>query len=259
VKKISRANFPATVVNARIAESINVFYDSMEDFFKKEGWKWQPFARKGDKWVQEDYTVEITGKYQDGAFREILFTTRRTPGLVGQSAQKEQMNIGYTHKFTIHLPRVYPANLSHIKMKSVTRLWHPRISMSSRGDACIIVNGEVDRILIDLIYHLLMDPRRIRPPKLYPKEDSGMNTLAMRWFEKDAENIHKAMLVNWDTKHEKASLKDSGGGIKIIGGDNKKQVGKEKSAIRIIPKEVEETKDSSQKIKDKKKGGIRII
>ncbi len=256
--KISRANFPATVVNARIAESINVFYDSMEDFFKKEGWKWHPFARKGDKWVQEDYTVEITGKYQDGAYREILFTTRRTPGLVGQSTKKEQMNIGYTHKFSIHLPRVYPANLSHIKMKSISKLWHPRISMSGRGDACITVNGEVDRILIDLIFHLLMDPKRIRPPKLYPKEDSGMNTLAMRWFEKDAENIHKAMLVNWDTKHDKASLKD-GGGIKIIGGDNKKQASKEKSAIRIIPKEIEQPKDSSQKEEEKKKGGIRII
>lgn len=254
-----KQNFPATVVNARITESINVFYDSMEDFFQKEGWKWQPFARKGDKWVQEDYSVEITGKYQDGAYREILFTTRRTPGLIGQSANKEQMNIGYIHKFTIFLPREYPANLSHIKMKSVTRLWHPRISMSGRGDACITVNGEVDRILIDLIYQLLLDPKRIRPPKLYPKEDSGMNTIAMRWFEKDAENIHKAMLVNWDTKHDKTSLKDGGGGIRIVGGETKKLENKERSAIRIMPKKDEEPKDPSQKKDEKKKGGIRII
>jgi len=257
VKKISRANFPATVVNARIAESINVFYDSMEDFFKKQGWRWQPFARQGDKWVQEDYTVEIKGKHSDGAYREILFSIRRTPGLIGQSANKEQMKIGYNHKFTILLPREYPANLSHIKMRSATRLWHPRIGMSGRGDACITVNGEVDRILIDLIYHLLMDPKRIRPPKLYPKEDSGMNAIAMRWFEKDADNIHKAMLVNWDTKHEKTSLKESGG-IRIIGGGKNKET-EEKSAIRIIPKDEEKKEDSSSEKKEKKKGGIRII
>ena len=254
--KISKTHFPATVVNARISESINVFYDSMEDFFKKQGWRWQPYARQGDKWIQEDYTVEITGKHSDGAFREIVFTTRRTPGLIGQSTNKEKMNIGYIHKFSILLPREYPANLSHIKMKSLTRLWHPRISMSGRGDACITVNGEVDRILIDLLYHLMMDPRRIRPPKLYPKEDSGMNAQAMRWFEKDADNIHKAMLVNWDTKHEKASLKESGG-IRIIGGKKDDEATKSSSGIRIIPKE--DQKEPTTEKKEKKKGGIRII
>jgi len=252
VKKIARTYFPATVVNARIAESISVFYESMEDFFKKKGWKWVPQKRTGDKWVQEDYTVEIKGKYKDGAYRDILFTMRRTPGLVGQSANRKQMNMSNDHKFSIFLPREYPANLSHIKMRTITRLWHPRISTGSNGEACITVNGEVDRILIDILYHILMDPKRIRPPKLFPKEDSGMNAVAMRWFEKDAENIHKLMLTKWDANHEKVSLKESGG-IRIIGTEGGEKVVTEDkgTTIKIIPRE--------EKKEEEKKGGVRII
>ena len=226
----------------------------MEDYFKKQRWKWTQFSRNGDKWIQEDFSVDIIGKYNDGTYREIMFSVRRLPGLIGQSKDKNHLNIKYEHKFLIYLPREYPANLSHIKMRSATRLWHPRISMTGSGDACITVNGEVDRILIDLIYHLLMDPRRIRPPKLFPKEDSGLNAAAMRWFENDAENIHRAMLAKWDAKHDKTSLKESGG-IRIVGEEKSSIDSKEeKAAVRIIPKK--EEKESSEK---KRKEGVRII
>jgi hypothetical protein len=176
---------------------------------------------------------------------------RRTPGIVGQATKGSNINISHTHKFSIMLPREYPANLSHIKMRAISPLWHPRISMGRSGDACITVNGEVDRILIDLIYHILMDPKRIRPPKLYPKEDAGMNVTAMRWFERDANNIHNHMLAKWDASHEKSSLKDQGG-IKIIGGDKVKEPENKGKSIRIIPKSEEEKEG-------KKKGGIKII
>lgn len=228
----------------------------MEDFYKKNKWKWTPFMRKGDKWVQEDFTVEVIGKFRDGAYREIMFSLRRIPGLVGQSNNLKHLNISYEHKFLVYLPREYPANLSHIKMRAATRLWHPRISVSGAGDACITVNGEIDRILIDLIYHMLMDPKRIRPPKLYPKEDSGLNAIAMRWFEKDADNIHKTMLANWDAKHEKASLKETGG-IRIIGGKKESEIKlKENATVRVIQssKDEEKTKEKSEK-----KKGVKII
>ncbi|MHA1442305.1 MAG: hypothetical protein ACTSPK_10655 [Candidatus Heimdallarchaeota archaeon] len=121
------------------------------------------------------------------------------------------------------------------------------------GKACITVNGEVDRIFIDLIYNLLMDARRIRPPKLYPKEDSGMNVTAMRWFERDADNIHKTMLAKWDEKHDKVSIKETGG-IRIITGESKTAdpVKTDKSIKIIPPQEV-------QKEDEKKKGGVKII
>jgi len=246
-------NFPPTVVNARIAESIHVFYEAMEDFFKKKGWKWAPYKRTGDKWIQEDYSITIRTKYADGTYKELVFTLRRTPGIVSQSLGSS-LNLSDKHKVSILLPREYPANLAHIKMRLLTPLWHPRISMRRGGDACITVNGEVDRILIDLIYHILMDPKRIRPPKLYPKEDSGLNIEAMRWFERDAENIHQYMLSQWDKLHEKATLKETGG-IRIIG--QKKataEIKKEERSIRIISPE--EKNDSKEK---KKRGGIRII
>ncbi|NHK32797.1 MAG: hypothetical protein FK730_15715 [Asgard group archaeon] len=247
---MSRINFPASVVNARIAESITVFYESMDEFFKKQGWKWIPYRQTGNKWIQEDFLVEIKRKFSDGAIQELLFTMYRIPGIVGQPTKSNRLNIGYSHKFSIMLPREYPANLSHIKMRAVSPLWHPRISMGRGGDACITVNGEVDRILIDIIYHILMDPKRIRPPKLYPKEDSGMNVTAMRWFEKDADDIHNHMLGKWDAAHEKSSLKDRGG-IRIIGGEKVKEPEKKGKSIRIMPKKADK--------EEKDEGGIRII
>jgi len=248
---MSRVNFPATVVNARIAESISVFYESMEEFFKKKGWRWIPCKQTGDKWVQEDYSVEIKGKFSDGTYQTIVFTMRRTPGLIGQSLSN-QLNLSYEHKFSIFLPREYPANLSHIKMSSLTPLWHPRISMGRGGNACITVNGEIDRILIDIIYHILMDPIRIRPPKLYPKEDSGMNVAAMRWFEKDAEEIHNHMLLLWGSQHEKTTSTESG--IRIIGAEKEPEEPKAKDkTIRIM------TKEPKKDDKTKKGGGVRIV
>ncbi|MHA1739486.1 MAG: hypothetical protein ACTSXA_12045 [Candidatus Heimdallarchaeota archaeon] len=225
----------------------------MEDLFKQKGWKWIPYKRTGDKWIQEDYSIEVKGKHGDGTYRNLIYTVRRTPGLVGQSTNSQLMNIGYKHKFSISLPREYPANLAKIEMRTVTRLWHPRIPTSGVGKACITVNGEVDRIFIDLIYNLLMDARRIRPPKLYPKEDSGMNVTAMRWFERDADNIHKTMLAKWDEKHDKVSIKETGG-IRIITGESKTAdpVKTDKSIKIIPPQEV-------QKEDEKKKGGVKII
>lgn len=229
----------------------------MEDLFKKKGWKWVPYKRTGDKWVQEDYTIEMKGKYADGTYRNMIFSVRRTPGLVGESSNRKFLNIGYDHKFSINLPREYPANLAQVKMRTVTRLWHPRIPSSGIGEACIYVNGEVDRIFIDLIYNLLMDPRRIRPPKLFPNEDSGMNSIAMRWFERDAENIHKTMLAKWDERHDKVSLKESGG-IRIITGESQEiEPKKTESSIRIIPKQEEQQSEVDEE--KKKKGGVKII
>lgn len=252
---ISKTKFPASVINARIVESINVFYESMKEFFEKKGWQWTPPRQQGEKWIQEDYSIEIRGKYSDGAYRDILFTMRRTPGLISQSRNTDHLSIGYQHKFMIYLPREYPANLSHIKMRAVTKLWHPRISTGRSGEACITVNGELDRILIDLIYHVLLDPKRIRPPKIYPKEDFGMNGTAMRWYEKDAENIYQTMLAKWAQRHKKAELKQSGG-IRIIGDDSSSRTKAEKkgSTIQVMP-----SKGDEEEEEDEEKEGVRIL
>jgi hypothetical protein len=231
----------------------------MEDFYKKKGWHWPLPKRVGDKWLHNHYQIEVKRKYSDGAYQEIVFTMKQTPGLVGKVTNREPLKLGYEHKFSIILPREYPANLSHIKMRALTRLWHPRIAMSGSGDACITVNGEIDRILVDLIYHILMDPKRIRPPKLYPKEDSGMNAAAMRWFESDAENIHKLLLTKWSKRHEKASFAETGG-IKIIGAETSDDPQPKKNgAIKIMTKEAEQKPEEEQKKKRDKAGGVKIL
>ena len=62
-----------------------------------------------------------------------------------------------------------------------TPLVHPRFRGKGKN-ACYNVNGEVDRILVDLIYNTMLRPDLVRPPSLYPDEDWGVHRSSMQWY-----------------------------------------------------------------------------
>ncbi|TFF84729.1 hypothetical protein EU523_01290 [Candidatus Heimdallarchaeota archaeon] len=233
----------------------------MEELFKKKGWSWKNYQKEKTKWIHPDFTISITQTYRDKAYHIIEFTLNNTPAIVDSPINKNKFPLRFSHTFLINLPREYPANLAKIKMSSKTSLWHPRIAQGRSGYACITVNGELDRILNDIIFHLLLDPRRIRPPKLYPKEDAGMNVKAMRWFEKNAEDIHQKMLDEWNKAH-KAKTGTQKKNITIISNDSQKAKQKSKSKITIITTDAkgkEDNSDSKEKKDEKEDKGVRII
>lgn len=93
--------------------------------------------------------------------------------------------ITYLHTFKIDLPREYPARVDKIKIFAETQIFHPRFASSGWGEGCIHINGEIDRILMDMIFQVLFDPERIRPPKFFTDSDFGTNSSAMKWFQAD--------------------------------------------------------------------------
>ena len=38
---------------------------------------------------------------------------------------------------------------------------------------------------MDMIFQVLFDPERIRPPKFFQDSDFGTNSTAMKWFQND--------------------------------------------------------------------------
>ena len=100
------------------------------------------------------------------------------------------------HRFRFTIPREYPHDLD-LEIHSVTALYHPRIASES-GKACYQVHGEIDRVLIDLVFNVLLRPDLVRPPCLYPEADWGLDRRKMEWYcEAGPERIHARLLAAW--------------------------------------------------------------
>lgn len=225
------------MLNKRIDNLIENFYDSMKDFFTQKQWKWSNFVAKKDEWVHPDYGIKIISRYNDSAYRVLEYTLKNTPSLV-EFHQGRKYNFLYTHIFEINIPREYPANLGNIEINVKKGIpFHPRVIKNMK--ACIVINGEIDRILEELIFHALLKPEKIRPPSLFPGEDFGMNSNKMRLYEIHYEEIVSVLETKWDEKHEKQEKTKVKSGIKILPLDKeeKKKLppDNKKKKIKILP------------------------
>ncbi len=203
--------FPPKMYNKRVRGSIKEFYNKLQEIFQQKNWKWiEPKPSRNDheqwnlatEWHHPDADIKIISYFPDGAINSIKVTYKRLPGFVRPRLSKSALR--FTHSFEIKLPRSYPANLSAIKLYSLDYLYHPRMS-SSRGmkmEACIHIPGEIDRILIEFIYQILMKPDKVRPPSQF-SADSGLQPSAMRWYEHNLKSIVKFLEEQWDSTHEK--------------------------------------------------------
>ena len=203
--------FPPKMYNKRVRGSIKEFFNKLEEIFQQKKWKWtEPMPNRQNhqawneaiEWKHPDADIQLHSYYDDGAVKSIRITYKRLPGFVRPSLTKAALR--FKHEFEISLPRSYPANLSAIKLYSLDYLYHPRMS-SSRGtkmEACVHIPGEIDRIMIEFIYQILMKPDKVRPPKLF-SADSGLQPSAMRWYENNMEQIIEFLEQQWDDVHEK--------------------------------------------------------
>jgi ubiquitin-protein ligase len=141
----------------------------------------------------------------------------------------------YNHTFRIELPREYPARVDKIKLFSETQIFHPRFATSGWGEGCIHINGEIDRILMDMIFQVLCDPDRIRPPKLYSDSDFGTNSTAMKWYQQNnPKEIYDSLMKEWEKYRNKRLGKD-GHSAKIVDeSSSSKPSTTEKKGVRII-------------------------
>ncbi|MFX1474763.1 MAG: hypothetical protein ACFFCO_04690 [Promethearchaeota archaeon] len=216
---MTRAVFSTELFNARVETQIQTFFDMMNNLYGQRGWHPDPPRRRDLKWENEDFTVEVTSRYRDGAYKRIRFTIRNLPGYFRCPGTLTDPNsIRYEHRFAFDLPREYPQNIGSIRPSAETPLYHPRLSAGGKGLACYSVRGELDRILEDLPFFVLLKPDRVEPPSQFAS-DHGLNTQAMYWYERNTDGIVSTLERLWESRHREHSGSDGerrSGRVQII-------------------------------------------
>ncbi len=162
--------------------------------------------KKSNVWEHSQFLVEIISFYSDQAYKTIRLTCKNLPGLV--AVEHGELKINYEHIFEFSLPREYPQNLGTIQIIPKTPLFHPRIREVGTK-ACYVVNGEIDRILIDIIFNILLRPNTVQPPSLYKDADWGLDSQKMRWYiQYGPEKMYEYLKSLWSKqqKQSKANL-----------------------------------------------------
>ncbi len=128
------------------------------------------------------------------------------PGVAGVDSLGSP-ELSFYHHFQITLPREYPQNLAQIKIINKTPLYHPRIA-GVGGKACYTVNGEVDRILTDIVFNVLMRPETVRPPGQYKDADWGLDSSKMKWYIKyGPEKLYTLLKEEWGKKQNQQEVR----------------------------------------------------
>lgn len=197
----------------RIHTSIETFFKDLELYFKRKKWpvdKPKHMQCEQNKpggpscnyhWKSSDLEIKVSEFHPDKSIKSIQYTLYM-PGI--KELKDEKPVYSFTHSFKIELPREYPARVDKIKLFATTQIFHPRFHTDGWGEGCIQINGEIDRILMDLIFQVLCDPDRIRPPKLYTDSDFGTNSSAMKWFQNgDPFEVFSGLMHYWEEYRNK--------------------------------------------------------
>lgn len=210
-------HFPTRVFNERIAVFVDSFYEELARLYCAQGWPWEEPRRTPTTWQHPDFAVRIAARHKDGAIHTLELKAEHLPG-VEDVSEAGRVALRREHRFRVDIPRAYPSHLGAIEVRAMTTLYHPRLSPTGRGHACIFVNGEIDRVLWSIVRHILLDPDYVQPPKLFRGVDRGMNLAAMAWFEADPRGIHKRLLDLWAQAHGAETFvvaAKKGGGVHI--------------------------------------------
>ncbi len=231
---MTRAVFSTELFNARVETQIQTFFDTMANLYGQRGWSPEQPRRRDLKWETEDFTVEINGRYRDGAYKQFHFTMRNLPGYFRCPGSLTDPNaIRWEHRFSFDLPREYPQNIGSIRPSAETPLYHPRLSAGGKGLACYSVRGELDRILEDLPFFVLLKPDRVEPPSRF-SSDHGLNTQAMHWYERNADGIVATLERLWRERHKDPDTSEGerrSGRVQIITSPREAQPGRRSPRI----------------------------
>lgn len=204
--------FPPGIIYRRIEISLKTFYQDLAIFSKKMNWKCDPPRIQSDgkksKWKNNLVEIEQIEEYEDGRAKGFIFTyfipSPIGPPLSGKQADldKNLPVIGYKHKIYVSLPHNYPSVRSiessvqrtdTLYIESRSQLFHPRFYLREKSWGCIMVNGEIDRIAMNLFQQLLWEPSHIW--KENPSHETTNNHNASSWAKKcGKEEIYEVIL-----------------------------------------------------------------
>ncbi len=204
--------FPPSIIYRRIEISLKSFYNDLAVFCKNMHWRCDPVFSENDgkrqKWKNNLVEIEQIEEYEDERAKGFIFTFH-IPSPIGMALTNKPANltdniplIGYKHKIYVSLPFNYPSVRSiessaqrsdTLYIESRSQLFHPRFFLRQKSWGCIMVNGEIDRIAMNLFQQLLWEPTHVW--KENPNLETTNNINATNWA-KDCgrEEIHKFLL-----------------------------------------------------------------
>ena len=211
--------FPPGILYRRIEISLKTFYDDLKTFSKTMNWKFDPYVNssngKTHKWKNNLVEVEQIEQYDDGRPKGYILTYY-IPSPIGEPLDTSRPAnltdniplIGYKHKIYVSLPFNYPSVRSiessvqrsdTLYIESRSQLFHPRFYLRQKSWGCVMVNGEIDRIAMNLFQQLLWEPGHVWKEK--PNQETTNNINATNWAKNcGKEEIHKYLLRLMDEK-----------------------------------------------------------
>ena len=167
--------FPPGILYRRIEISLKTFYDDLKTFSKTMNWKFDPYVNssngKTHKWKNNLVEVEQIEQYDDGRPKGYILTYY-IPSPIGEPLDTSRPAnltdniplIGYKHKIYVSLPFNYPSVRSiessvqrsdTLYIESRSQLFHPRFYLRQKSWGCVMVNGEIDRIAMNLFQQFI--------------------------------------------------------------------------------------------------------
>lgn len=206
--------FPPRILFKRIESNFRIFYDDLGTYCRRMDWRFDVPQCSSDEvrfyhqWQNNLVEVELFEQYSDNRAKAFLFTYH-IPSPVGNPKNKGRANltdnppeVGYKHQIYVAIPMNYPSvravessgqrsDITYIESRS--QLWHPRFYLQQKSWGCIMVNGELDRIAMNLFQQLLWEPGHVW--KLPGEHETTNNRAASQWGKEMGHNeIHQFMI-----------------------------------------------------------------
>lgn len=173
--------FPPIIIYKRIEISLKTFFEDLEVFCKKSNWRYDPPKCMSDgkrsHWKNNLVEIKQIEEFPDGRAKGFIMTYH-VPSFIGSPLNKKKAAdldtnppaLGYKHEIYVALPANYPSVKSiessqkrsdALYIESRSQLFHPRFYLRRKSWGCIMVNGEIDRIAMNLLQQLLWEPSHV--------------------------------------------------------------------------------------------------
>ena len=202
----SRPSMPPRLVLRRIHVHVGDFMEWMAGMYAARGWRFGPVTppEEGAQfplWSSRDVAIQITHYFDDGRPAEIEVSFHNVPGV--PSHTEDAPVIGWDHGFVIALPPEYPADLK-IRIVNLTETVHPLMMPPDKGaPACIFPKAELDQVLREVLWNVLLKPDVVRPPTLFDDADLGFRPRQMQWYAAyGPQRLFDQLMAEWDARQK---------------------------------------------------------
>jgi hypothetical protein len=183
----------AEMLRKRLENTISQFYDDLEIYCGKMKWRYTKPTHSKLHW--DNNMVMVQCKNRTGTPLEFE-VTYKLPSL--NVAKK----VTYEHVYRITLPKSYPQDLGQVRIMNTSGMHHPR---NFGHYMCLTVNGEMDRILMNLFNQTIWVHSEI-----FPKHSDSGSSISVNLKKTEtliAKEMNKMHGINQKPRKEKKRMR----------------------------------------------------